>query len=134
MTDECGDSGELDRQLDDFAGQLADAAATGYVQPPNFLAVAGRKLFRDAVWSSLRLVFRADHRYYRSHGLYDFPARSLKTRLSEGASLCCCDPPLSQGIPQADQGGDGEATGRSGRETVDVLLVARNLTDKAPMG
>ena len=84
VTDECGDSGELDRQLDDFAGQLADAAATGYVQPPNFLAVAGRKLFRDAVWSSLRLVFRADHRYYRSHGLYDFPARSLKTRLSEG--------------------------------------------------
>ncbi len=84
VTDECGDSAELDRQLDDFGRQLVQFAATGYVQPPNFLAVGGRKIFRDDIWSGMRVVFEADHRYYRSHGLYDFPTRGLKTRLSEG--------------------------------------------------
>jgi multimeric flavodoxin WrbA len=84
VTDECGDSAELDRQLDHFARQMIDSAVAGYIQPPNFLAVGSRKLFRDEIWSNLRLVFRADHRYYRSRGLYDFPSRSLKTRLSEG--------------------------------------------------
>jgi hypothetical protein len=84
ITDECGESDELDRQIDGFADRLADCATAGYIQPPNFLAVGGRKLFRDEIWASLRLVFRADHRYYKEHGLYDFPKRSLKTRLGEG--------------------------------------------------
>ncbi len=51
------------------------------------LGVAGRKLFRDEVWGNLRMVFQADHRYYRSHGLYDFPTRSLKTRVVEGSMM-----------------------------------------------
>jgi multimeric flavodoxin WrbA len=84
VTDECGDSGELDHQLDRFARRLVESAVAGYVQPPNFLAVGGHKLFRDEIWSGLRLVFQADHRYYRTHGVYDFPTRSVKTRLSEG--------------------------------------------------
>lgn len=84
VTDECGDSAELDHQLDDFARYSIDSATTGYIQPPNFLAVGGRKIFRDEIWASLRLVFRADHRYYKTHGLYNFPTRSLKTRLGEG--------------------------------------------------
>lgn len=83
VTDECGDSGELDRQLDGFAQRLIDCATTGYIQPPNFLAVGGRKLFRDEIWSGLRFVFRADHRYYKSHGFYDFPARSVRRRVGE---------------------------------------------------
>ena len=51
------------------------------------LGVAGRKLFRDEVWGNLQMVFQADHRYYRSHGLYDFPRRSLKTRIVEGSMM-----------------------------------------------
>ena len=31
----------------------------------------------------LRFVFHADHKYYKKHGLYDFPRRSLGTRLQE---------------------------------------------------
>ena len=81
VTDECADSQELDRLLDDFAVRLLDGARTGYLPPPNFLNVAGKKLFRDAIWSELRLAFRQDHRYYKTHGLYDFPKRSFKTRL-----------------------------------------------------
>lgn len=84
VTDEVGDSGQLDRLLESLAQGLLHGAATGYVQPPNFFGVAGGKLFRDAIYASLRLVFQADHRYFKSHGLYDFPRRSLRTRISEG--------------------------------------------------
>ena len=81
VTDECGDSQELDHLLNDFAARLIDGAKAGYLPPPNFLSVGGQKLFRDAIWAELRLVFRKDHQYYKTHGLYDFPKRSLKTKL-----------------------------------------------------
>ena len=85
VTDECAESPGLDRLLDDLAIRLARSAAVGYLAPGTFLGVAGRKLFRDEVWGNLRMVFQADHRYYRAHGLYDFPQRSLKTRVVEGS-------------------------------------------------
>ena len=84
VTDEGVSSEELDRLLDGLAGRLIDFAATAYVRPPTFLSVCGKKLFRDEVWARLRLVFRQDHRYYKKHGLYDFPKRSLKTRITGG--------------------------------------------------
>lgn len=85
VTDEGSDAPVLDQLLDDLARRLAAAAARGYVAPPTFLGVAGAKLFRDAIWGSLRFVFHADHDYYRRHGLYDFPRRSLKTRVTDVA-------------------------------------------------
>jgi multimeric flavodoxin WrbA len=84
ITDECDDSKELDRLLDGFAGRLIDFAATAYQRPPSFFGVGARKLFRDEIWAHLRFLFRQDHRYYKTHGLYDFPKRSLKTRLTDG--------------------------------------------------
>ena len=83
VTDEGGDSTDLDRLLDGLAGRLIDFAAAGYFRPPSFPLIGGRKLFRDEIWSDLRSVFRADHRYYKRHGLYDFPRRSLKARITE---------------------------------------------------
>lgn len=84
VSDECVSSAELDRLLDGFAGRLIDFAAAGYLRPPTFLSVGGRKLFRDEIWARLRFVFRRDHRYYRKNGLYDFPRRSFKTRITDG--------------------------------------------------
>jgi multimeric flavodoxin WrbA len=84
VTDECVSSEDLDRHLDGLAGRLIDFAATAYLRPPTFLSVGGRKLFRDEIWARLRFVFRQDHRYYRKHGFYDFPRRSLKTRITDG--------------------------------------------------
>jgi hypothetical protein len=84
VTDECSQSQELDRLLHSFAQRLVECASSDYIQPRTFPAVAGAKLFRDEIWSSLRFVFRADHRYYRKHGLYSFPKRSLRTRIGEG--------------------------------------------------
>lgn len=84
VTDECADSAQLDGQLESLAGRLIACADTGYIRAPSFLSVAGAKLFRDEIWAHMRLVFQADHRYYRRHGFYDFPKRSVATRLREG--------------------------------------------------
>ena len=83
VTDECGDSGQLDALLEQLARRLLQCAEQGYVHPPTFLAKGGHKVLRDEIWASLRFVFHADHKYYKKHGLYDFPRRSLGTRLQE---------------------------------------------------
>ncbi len=74
ITDEFGDSVELDSLLQNFAHQLIRFSDSNYIQPVTYLSVGGKLLFRDAVYSRLRLTFRADDKYYEKHGLYDtFP-------------------------------------------------------------
>ena len=47
------------------------------------------------MWAGLRFLFRRDHRYYKSHGLYDFPNRSLKTRIVDaGFTVLLLIPPF----------------------------------------
>ena len=81
VSDEATDSAQLDRQLSSLARRLAWFSRRGYVPPRTFLGVGGRKLFRDEVYSRLRPVFQADHRYYKSHGWYDFPQKQLGLRV-----------------------------------------------------
>ena len=83
VTDECGDSARLDALLEQLARRLLRCAEQGYVHAPTFLAKGGHKVLRDEIWASLRFVFHADHKYYKEHGLYDFPRRSLGIRLTE---------------------------------------------------
>ncbi len=78
ITDECGDSKQLDAQLQSFGERLVNYAVMGYVRPQNFLAVGGHKVFRDNIWGRLRMVWQADHRYYKTHGKYDFPQKERK--------------------------------------------------------
>ncbi len=73
VTDECGDSREIDANLDSLAGQLVEFSNAGYVKPRTFLGVGGSKVFRDEVWGKMRFPFVADHKYYKEHGVYDFP-------------------------------------------------------------
>jgi multimeric flavodoxin WrbA len=81
VTDECSDSQELDALLERFAGGLIESDKAGYIHAPTFLGKAGHKILRDEIWASLRFVFHRDHAYYKRHGLYDFPRRSIKRRL-----------------------------------------------------
>ena len=81
ISDECEDSAEIDAQLQSFAERLVSYSVKNYIRPENFLAVGGHKVFRDDIWGRLRMIWQADHRYYRSHGKYDFPQRDLKTRM-----------------------------------------------------
>ncbi len=54
--------------------RLAFALERGYTPPRDFYGVGGMKIFRDLVWL-MRGMMREDHRFYREHGLYDFPQR-----------------------------------------------------------
>ena len=79
-TDEADDSQQIDLLLSELAGALVRSAERGYSMPMTFFSVGGRKIFRDEVYGPLRFVFQADHRYYESHGLYDFPQKNYKVR------------------------------------------------------
>ncbi|MGD0081095.1 MAG: NAD(P)H-dependent oxidoreductase [Methanoregula sp.] len=81
VTDEVSGSGELDALLDAMAARLVRCAEAGYIPPRTFYAIGGHKVFRDSIYGGLRIAFQADYRYYREHGMFDFPQGDLKTRL-----------------------------------------------------
>lgn len=54
--------------------RLAYALDHGYVQPRNFYGVGGMKIFRDLIWM-MRGLMKADHAFYKAHGIYDFPQK-----------------------------------------------------------
>jgi len=81
VSDDQGNSEEINAGLQWLAKRSIMYSRLGYVKPPTFLQVGGTKLFRDVIWSRLRPVFQADHRYYKEHGHYDFPQKNYKWRL-----------------------------------------------------
>ena len=42
--------------------------------PRNFYGVGGMKIFRDLIWV-MRGIMKADHEFYKKHGVYDFPQK-----------------------------------------------------------
>jgi multimeric flavodoxin WrbA len=83
LSDE-GDPRVLDAALDQLAGRLVRLSEAAYVAPRTFLGVAGMKIFRDDIWSELKVVFRADHEAYKRLGVYDFPQRRIGHRVLMG--------------------------------------------------
>jgi multimeric flavodoxin WrbA len=81
VTDEHGNSSEMDNLIESLAYRLVRHTDTGYVKPSSFLGVGGHKIFRDNVFGRLRFPFQADHTYYRKSGAYDFPQKDLKARV-----------------------------------------------------
>jgi hypothetical protein len=63
-----------------LAQRLEYAITHKYVQPKNFYGVGGMKIFRDLIWL-MRGMMKADHRFYKKHGLYDFPQKKFGTAL-----------------------------------------------------
>jgi multimeric flavodoxin WrbA len=87
VSDDMGSSPEIDAALQSIASRAAIYSKLEYIQPPTFYQVGGAKLFRDAVWSRLRVVFQADHNYYKKHGFYNFPQKNYKWRLINGGMI-----------------------------------------------
>lgn len=54
--------------------RLLFALENGYVPPRNFWGVGGMKIFRDLIWL-MRGLMKADHEFYKAHGIYDFPQK-----------------------------------------------------------
>jgi hypothetical protein len=51
------------------------------IPPKLFTGMAGRLIFRDAIFGTMRLIFPMDHRYYKKNKYYNFPQKRWKHRL-----------------------------------------------------
>jgi len=60
--------------IDQMAATLERMLNTRYHQPKNFLGVGGMKIFRDLIYQ-MQGMMKADHRFYKQHGEYDFPQK-----------------------------------------------------------
>ena len=74
------DEGDAIAQIDAMAASLAYAIEQKYTQPQNFYGVGGMKIFRDLIYQ-MRGMMKADHRFYKAHGQYDFPQKQKGTIL-----------------------------------------------------
>ena len=63
-----------DAEIDTLAQSLEYALNAGYVPPQNFYGVGGAKIFRDLIWL-MQGMMKADHKFYKEHGQYDFPQK-----------------------------------------------------------
>ena len=60
--------------IESMVKKLEYAIENKYVLPRNFYGVGGMKIFRDLIWV-MRGIMHADHKYYKKHGVYDFPQK-----------------------------------------------------------
>ena len=74
------DERETDKQIDSLAKSLQFALETGHTAPQNFWGVGGMKIFRDLIYQ-MRGMMRADHKFYKKQGIYDFPQKKFFTSL-----------------------------------------------------
>lgn len=74
------DETDPDTEIDRLAARLDYAISRKYVQPRNFYGVGGMKIFRDLIWL-MRGLMKADHRFYKKHGIYDFPQKKRGTAI-----------------------------------------------------
>ena len=66
--------------IERLSTKLVYALENKLVLPQNFLGVGGTKIFRDLIYM-MRGFMKADHRFYKEHGIYDFPQKQIGTIL-----------------------------------------------------
>ena len=79
----CGvatDEQDTDMQIDTLAKSLTFALETAHTAPQNFYGVGGMKIFRDLIYQ-MRGMMRADHKFYKKKGIYDFPQKKKLTSM-----------------------------------------------------
>lgn len=69
------DEFNTDAQIDTLAKTLAFALETKHTAPQNFWGVGGMKIFRDLIYQ-MRGMMKADHKFYKKQGIYDFPQKN----------------------------------------------------------
>ena len=70
-----------DAAIDLLCARLCYALEHSYVPPQNFYGIGGMKVFRDLIWL-MQGMMRADHKFYKSHGQYDFPQKQWPKMLA----------------------------------------------------
>jgi multimeric flavodoxin WrbA len=79
-TDESGDDEQTRRELETLARVTCYALENRLALPANFLGQGGRKILRDLIYL-MRGLMKEDHRFFRKHGIYDFPQKRVGTML-----------------------------------------------------
>ena len=74
------DESETDMEVDKLAKSLTFVLETKHTAPRNFWGVGGMKIFRDLIYQ-MRGMMRADHKFYKKQGIYDFPQKKRLTSL-----------------------------------------------------
>lgn len=70
------DETDTDKALDNLVKTLEFALNTSHTTPQNFYGVGGMKIFRDLIFE-MRGMMRADHKFYKKRGIYDFPQKKF---------------------------------------------------------
>ena len=73
----CGTATD-ENSIDAMAKKLMFALENKYVPPQTFYGVGGMKIFRDLIYI-MRGMMKADHKFYKKHGQYDFPQKKKGT-------------------------------------------------------
>ena len=71
------DEGNTAASLESLAKNLTFAMEHRLTRPANFYGVGGMKIFRDLIYVMQGLM-KADHQFYKAHGIYDFPQKQKK--------------------------------------------------------
>ncbi len=69
------DERDTDKQIDTLAKSMKFALETKHTAPANFWGVGGMKIFRDLIYQ-MRGMMKADHKFYKKQGIYDFPQKN----------------------------------------------------------
>ena len=76
----CGvatDEGNNTADIQTLADSLVFALEKKLSRPANFYGVGGMKIFRDLIYV-MQGMMKADHKFYKMHGIYDFPQKQKK--------------------------------------------------------
>ncbi len=68
------DEFDPDAEIDRLADSLVYALEHKNMEPQNFYGVGGMKIFRDLIYQ-MQGMMKADHKFFKSHGQYDFPQK-----------------------------------------------------------
>jgi multimeric flavodoxin WrbA len=79
-TSESQDEGIIQAAIGKMAKTMAYALEHNLLLPQNFLGIGGMKILRDLVYLAKGLM-KADHRFYKANGFYDFPQNQIRMRL-----------------------------------------------------
>ena len=69
-----------DNAIRQLEKNLRFALDNKYAPPSNFYGVGGMKIFRDLIYQ-MKGMMKADHKFFKAHGQYDFPHKKNGTML-----------------------------------------------------
>ena len=75
------DEQDTDAAIDQLCARLTYALDHRYLPPQNFYGIGGMKVFRDLIWL-MQGMMKADHKFYKAHGQYDFPQKQWPKMLA----------------------------------------------------